>query len=43
VLPDVDPTFWVALGLCVLGFALVYVLDKVAGADRVKAAADSLG
>jgi len=43
VLPDVDPTFWVALGLCVVGFVLVYVLDKVAGADRVKAAADSLG
>ena len=43
VLPDIDPTFWIALGLTVLGFVLVSVLDRIAGASRVETAADELG
>ena len=43
VLPDLDATFGIAFGLCVLGFVLVYVLDRVAGADRVEMAAGRLG
>lgn len=42
VLPQADTTLWIALGLCVLGFVLVCVLDRVAGANRVETAADSL-
>lgn len=42
VLPDADLTFWLALGLCVLGFVVVYVLDQVAGANRVRSAAEEL-
>lgn len=42
VLPEVDLTFWLALGLCVLGFVVVYVLDQVAGANRVRSAAEEL-
>lgn len=42
VLPEADLTFWLALGLCVLGFVVVYVLDQVAGANRVRNAAEEL-
>ena len=42
VFPEVDPIFWFALGLCILGFILVLVIDRVAGANRVGTAAESL-
>ena len=29
VLPDPDPTFWLALALCLLGFLLVYALSRL--------------
>ena len=32
VLPDLDGTFWLALGLCILGFLLVLALNRVAQA-----------
>jgi putative membrane protein len=43
VLPDIDSTFWVALGLTVIGFILVSVIDRIAGSSRVETAADELG
>ena len=32
VLPEIDGTFWLALGLCVVGFLLVLCLDRIASA-----------
>lgn len=42
VLPEVDATLWLALGLCVTGFVVVCLLDWLAGPSRVKTAAEEL-
>ena len=34
VLPELDGTFWIALGLCVLGFLLVLGLNRIAQASK---------